>query len=165
MTFCRDNVIGYLEVQTLYRYTHKELNTYFFIDTKPGLQFCRDKSKAATHQSCESGLELSGSIPHPKDFKQILLSYQETRNILKDKNLMMKLVINTKVIILEKKPSILEELDDHCQEEMESHRLLLLQKICELFFSLRLKHVGSTYKTNVHHVRHILSKLILFRNN
>jgi len=100
-----------------------------------------------------------------QECEQILLSYQETRNILTDKNLMMKLVINTKVIILEKKPSILEELDDHCQEEMESHRLLLLQKICELFFSLRLKHVGSTYKTNVHHVRHILSKLILFRNN
>ena len=139
---------------------------------------CKDYLRNRSNVTCpiiqlKNNNKAKFGLQKPKDIinyvvqecEQILVSYHKTHNILTEKNLMFKLVLNTKVIVLEKKPSILQELDDHSQDDMDSHRLLLLQKICELFFSLRLKHIGNTYKTDVHQVRHILSKIILFKNN
>ena len=140
---------------------------------------CKDYLKNKTEQISCSIIELKNNnkarygLIKPKDVictiiqecEQILCTFSSTTNILTDKNIMWKLTNFTKQIMLDKKPNFLKEVDDHSTSELDSHRLILIQIISELFYSLRLKHVAGTLKTNVHQVRHILSKMILFKHN
>ena len=94
--------------------------------------------------------------------------YRSKNNIFKEKVILLRLVNSVEQIILEKYPNIFEEFDQHVECFLEgSHRIKLIRKICELFLSLRCKHLAKEEKENigVKKVRQIMTKLILFNWN
>ena len=94
--------------------------------------------------------------------------YRNNNNIFKQKNILLRLVSAVQQIILEKRPKIFEEFDQHSKCFIEgSHRMKLIKKICELFLSLRCKHLAreEKEKIGVKKVRRVMTKLILFNGN
>ena len=94
--------------------------------------------------------------------------YKDRNNIFIQKNIMLRLVVAVQQIVLEKYPKIFEEFDQHVECFIQgSHRIRLIRKVCELFLSLRCKHLASEKKQNigVKKVRRVMTKLVLFNGD
>ena len=79
----------------------------------------------------------------------------------------MKVLINKVArALLEKSPSIFQEMDYHldsCSWD-NSHKLMMIKKITSIFVTMRLKHWCRQFNTSQASVRKVLTKQILFKH-
>ena len=131
--------------------------------------------------SCKStskflDLRDQGGLIKPCDFMleivitsdSVLSQIMEKQNILLEQHVYEKCASLVLQSLDMKKPFFLSELNSHMQHlnSIGTHRNIFIKKVIKCYVSLKLKHIAKqkTEKLHKKKVRHVYSKLVLFKN-
>ena len=131
---------------------YKVRSTSIFLEMKNRGRLCRPPSDVL------EVVRLSNSVFEAEAMKSTVPA---------DRPDFMKVLINKVArALLEKSPSIFQEMDYHldsCSWD-NSHKLMMIKKITSIFVTMRLKHWCRQFNTSQASVRKVLTKQILFKH-
>ena len=100
-----------------------------------------------------------------KKTNTMLTNFESKSNLICQKNFTKRMTLSVMNMLAECYPNFMAEID-HCDSDLESHRMRMIKKIVSLFISLKMKHFAKEKKKDLvsKRIRRTYTKLILFEN-
>ena len=95
----------------------------------------------------------------------MLTKFESKSNLICQKNFTKRMTLSVMNMLAECYPNFMAEID-HCDNDLESHKMRMIRKVVSLFISMKMKHFAREKKKDLvsKRIRRTYTKLILFEN-
>ena len=95
----------------------------------------------------------------------MLTKFESKSNLICQKNFTKRMTLSVMNMLAECYPNFMAETD-HCDNDLESHKMRMIRKVVSLFISMKMKHFAREKKKDLvsKRIRRTYTKLILFEN-